>query len=98
MQRRWQQVTRDQDPVRGALHSAFSDLSGVSADRMCAGMAFDEMRRPGSTHVQHAGVESVSGSFPAHREPRQSTRFGARRDNCFSRFNDGTFPMRLRYA
>jgi hypothetical protein len=49
----------------------------------------------GSTHVQHAGVERVSGSFHAHREPRQSTRFGARRDNSFSRFNDGTFPMRL---
>jgi hypothetical protein len=79
----------------GASHSAFSDLSGVGTDRLFAGVAFDKMQRPGSTHVQHAGVERVSGSFHAHREPRQSTRFGARRDNSFSRFNDGTFPMRL---
>jgi hypothetical protein len=70
-------VARDQDPVGGASHSASSDLSDVGADRPFAGMAFDKMRRPRDpTYAQHAGVENVSRSFHAHREPQQSTRFG----------------------
>jgi hypothetical protein len=30
----------------------------------------------GSTYAQHAGVENVSRSFHAHREPQQSTHLG----------------------
>ena len=33
--------------VGGALHSAFSALSGVDANSPFAGLAFDKMRRPG---------------------------------------------------
>jgi hypothetical protein len=46
------------------------------------------------THAQHAGVENVSRSFHAHREPQQSTRFGQPRDNSFSRSKDATVLMR----
>jgi hypothetical protein len=47
------------------------------------------------THAQYAGVENVSRSFPTHREPQQSTRFGPIRNNSSSRSKDGTFLMRL---
>ena len=78
------------------MHSAFSGLSDVGADRPFAGVAFDKMRRPGTQrHAQHAGVENVSRSFHAHREPQQSTRFGPSRDSSFSWSKDGTFLMRL---
>ena len=78
------------------MHSAFSDLSDVGADRPFAGVAFYKMRRPGTQRdAQHAGVESVSESFQAHREPQQSTRFGPSRDKSFSQFKDGTSLMRL---
>jgi hypothetical protein len=60
------------------------------------GVAFDQMRRPGTQrHAQHAGVENVSRSFHAHREPQQSTRFCPSRNSSCSRFKDGTFLMRL---
>jgi hypothetical protein len=83
-----------------------SDLSDVGANRPFAGMAFDEMRsasaKPAArqaprepTHAQHAGVENVSRSFHAHREPQQSTRFGPTRNDSFSRSKDGTILMRL---
>jgi hypothetical protein len=87
-------ATRPQ--IGGALHSASLDLADVGADRPFAGMAFSKMRRPGDpTHAQHAGVENVSRSFHAHREPQQSTRFAPPRNNSFSSSKDGTFLMRL---
>jgi hypothetical protein len=46
--------------IGGALHSAYSDLSGVGADTLFAGVASDKTRRPGPPHVQHAGVGNVS--------------------------------------
>jgi hypothetical protein len=63
------------------------------------GVAFDKMRRPGTQrHAQNAGVENVSRSFHAHREPQQSTRFGPSRDSSFSWSKDGTFLMRLFFS
>jgi hypothetical protein len=87
-------VARNHDPVR-ALHSAFSCLSDVGAERPFAGVAFNKMRRPGFNARSNAGVETVFRSFHAHREPQQSTRLGRPRNKCFSRSKDGTFLMRL---
>ena len=92
--------------IGGALDSAFPGLSHVGADRAFAGMAFDKMRsasvKPAARqapeaqrHVQHAGVENVSRSFHAHREPQQFTRSGPPRGKSFSRLKDGSFLMRL---
>jgi hypothetical protein len=90
------QPKRRSSSARPGPNSASSDLSDVGANRPFAGMAFDKMRRPGDpTHAQHAGVESVSRSFHAHREPQQSTRFGPPRNSSFSRSKDGTILMRL---
>jgi len=50
---------------------------------------------PGPNAAQHAGVENISRSFHAHREPQQSTCFGPPRDNSCSRSKDGTYLMRL---
>jgi hypothetical protein len=59
-------------------------------------MAYDKMRRPGTKRTLNTlGAENVFRSFHAHREPRQSTRFGPPRDISFSRSKDGTFLMRL---
>jgi hypothetical protein len=44
----------------GALHSASADLSDVGADRPFAGMAFDEMRRPGTERTR-SGSRSSPG-------------------------------------
>jgi hypothetical protein len=41
------------------------------------------------------GVENVSWSFHAPREPQQSTRFGPPHNKSFSQSKDGTFLMRL---
>jgi hypothetical protein len=49
----------------------------------------------GSTHAQYAGVENVSRSFHAHREPQQSTCLGLPHDKSSSRSRDGSFLMRL---
>jgi hypothetical protein len=90
---RWRATTT----VRRVLHSLFSGLSDIGAERSFAGVALDEMRRPGArglTHIQHPGVENVSGSFDAQREPQQYTRFGPPHDKSFSRSKDGTCLMR----
>ena len=49
----------------------------------------------GSTHAQYAGVENVSRSFHAHREPQQFTHFGSHHNTSFSRSKDETCLMRL---
>jgi len=43
-----QQVARNPDPERMGVHSAFSDLSDVGANRPFAGVTFNKMRRPGT--------------------------------------------------
>ena len=97
--------TRPRTQFGGASHSALSDRSDDGADRPFAGVAFNKMRsaaKPAArqaardpTHVQHAGVENVSRSFPAHREPQQPTRFAPTRNNSFSGSKHGTFLMWL---
>jgi hypothetical protein len=53
-------------------------------------------RRPRGANARSTRwVENVSGSFHAHREPQQSTRFGPARNKSFSCLKDGTFLMRL---
>jgi hypothetical protein len=80
-----QRLARDQNPERRGVAFRVSDLSDVGADGQFTGMAFDKMRRPGTKRAQHAGVENVSRSFHAHREPQQFTRFGSPRNNFYSR-------------
>ena len=86
-------ATRTQ--LGGALHSASSGLSDVGADRQFAGMAFDEMRRPGTKRAQHGRIENVSRPFHALREPRQHTWFGPLHNRPCSPSKDGTYLMRL---
>jgi hypothetical protein len=80
----------------GALHSAFSDLWHVGADRPFAGVALNKMRRPGAQRgFKRCRVENASGSFHAPREPQQSTGLGPPHDKPFCRSKDGTCLMRL---
>jgi hypothetical protein len=50
---------------------------------------------PGLHARSNAGVEIVSSSFHAHREPQLPTRLGPSHDMSFSRSRDGTCLMRL---
>lgn len=65
----WQQAARNQDPIGGVLHSAFSGLLDVDARRSFAGVAFSKMRRPGAQRTSNAlrlktslGCSTRSGS------------------------------------
>jgi hypothetical protein len=49
----------------------------------------------GLNACSNAGVENVSTSFHAPREPQRSTRFGPPHNKSFSQSKDGTFLMRL---
>ena len=90
---RWRATTTQ---LGGALHSAFSGLSHVDADRPFAGVTFDKRRRPGTRRTLNTlGLKNVSGWFHAHREPQQPRRFGLRRNNSFSRFKEGSILKRL---
>lgn len=89
-------ATRTQ--LGGALHSARADLSDVGADRSFAGMAFDEMRRPGPSAAQHAGVKNFSSPFHTQREPQPSTRFGPSSNSSFSRPKERILLMRLPFG
>ena len=65
-----QQVARNHDPTGGALHSAFSGLLLVGADRPFAGVAFSKMRRPGAQRTFNTlGLKTSLG---------RSTRSGSR--------------------
>jgi len=78
------------------LHSAFSGLSHVDADRPFAGVAFCKMRRPGLQRTLNTlGVENASRSFHAHREPQQSTRLGPPHNRPFFSIQGRTFLVRL---
>jgi len=80
----------------GALHSAFSGLWHVDADRPFAGVAFNKMRRPGVQRgFKRCMVENASRSLHAPREPQLSTRLGLPHDKSFSRSKDRTCLMRL---
>jgi hypothetical protein len=48
-----------------------------------------------SAPLNTLGVENVSRSFHAPREPQQSTRLGSPHDKTFSRSKDGTLLMRF---
>jgi hypothetical protein len=80
----------------GALHSTFSGLWHVGADRPFGGVALNKMRHPGAQRgFKRCRVENDSRSFHTPREPQQSTGLGPPHDKVFCRSKDGTFPMRL---
>jgi hypothetical protein len=83
-------------PQFGALHSAFSGLCHVGADRPFAAVALNKMRRPGARRgFRRCRVENASRSFHAPREPQQSTGLGPPHGKSFCRAKDGTCLMRL---
>jgi hypothetical protein len=77
-------VASDAEPrpqVGGALHSAFSGLPLVGADRPFAGVGFNKMRRPGAQRsFKRWGAKNASRFLHAPREPPQSTPLGPPHD------------------
>jgi hypothetical protein len=64
----------------GALHSAFSGLSAVGADRLFAGVAFNEMRRPGTQRTFNTlGLKTF-----LHHSPRLGSRSSPRVRVCLT--------------
>jgi hypothetical protein len=80
----------------GALHSAFSGLSHVGANRLFAGLAFDKMRRPGTQRTLNTPGLKTSLGRSTRTGSRSSPRVSAPpRDTSSSRSKDGTISVRL---
>jgi hypothetical protein len=60
-------------PVRRALHSLFSGLSDIGAERSFAGVALDEMRRPGAQRTYNTLGLKTSLGRSTHKGSRSST-------------------------